>query len=161
MAAILLSVFLAMLLPSHSAALSITTSSVNFPAVFLNGYDQTVLGTTDAWRVDAAGESGGWHVTISATDFTDASSHTFSVSNLEFRLLDENISLVSGDPNLPSSTQVNFFALGATPVKFLSASSGTGDGVYDLSPDFRLIVPAETYAGDYSATITISVNSGP
>ncbi|MCP4142187.1 MAG: hypothetical protein GY755_18235 [Chloroflexi bacterium] len=149
------------LLTTHSSALTILTSALSFPGVFLNGYDQSVLGVTSAWQVDATSEAGGWNAAISATEFTNGFGGVISVSNFEFRLADANISLVSGDPVLPNSTQTSYTPLSGTALKFISAASGTGDGVYDFLPEFRLTVPAETYVGSYTSTITVSVNTGP
>lgn len=145
----------------EAAALSITTAAITFPEVTLGGSDQSVDGSTSAWRADAAGESGGWNVTVSSTDFSNAESKTIAVSNFEIRLLDANIVRVSGDPNGPASTQTTFAALSGTPLKIASAAVGDGDGVYDLTPDFRLTVPAESYAGSYTATVTVDIISGP
>ena len=144
-----------------AAALSITTAAITFPEVTLDGSDQTVDGSTSAWRADAAGESGGWNVTVSSTDFTNGESQTIAVSNFRIRLLDANIVRVSGDVNGPVSTQTTFTALSGTPLKIASAAVGDGNGVYDLTPDFRLSVPAESYAGSYTATVTVDITSGP
>ena len=158
---ILVAIFVASLWITHSAALSISTAVVSFPSVNLNGYDQTILGSTSAWQVDATGEAGGWNATISATDFTNGFGGSIYVSNLEFHLADANITLVSGDTTLPSSAQTVYASLSGTALKFISASSGTGDGIYDLLPEFRLTVPAETYTGNYTSTLTITINTGP
>ncbi|MBT3321328.1 MAG: hypothetical protein HN392_03485 [Anaerolineae bacterium] len=158
---ILTAIFAASLFITHSAALSITTSAVSFPAVSLNGQDQVVLGSTSAWQADAAGESGGWNATISATNFTNGFGGSIYISNLEFRLADANITLVSGDPTLPSTSQANYASLSESALKFISAASGTGDGIYDFLPEFRLTVPAETYTGNYTSTLTITMSTGP
>jgi hypothetical protein len=152
---------IAAVLVLEAAALSITTAVITFPEVTLGGADQTVGGSTSAWRADAAGESGGWNVTVSSTDFSNGGSQTIAASNFEIRLLDANIVRVSGDPNGPASTQTTFGALSGTPLKIASAAAGDGDGVYDLTPDFRLTVPAESYAGSYTATVTVDIISGP
>ncbi|GAG22669.1 unnamed protein product, partial [marine sediment metagenome] len=54
-----------------------------------------------------------------------------------------------------------FTALSGTPLKIASAAAGDGRGVYDLTPDFRLTVPAESYAGSYTATVTVDTIKGP
>lgn len=159
--AIFIAFLAAVTLATHSFALSIATSAITFTGVTLNGFDQTVAGSTGAWRVDATGEAGGWNSTIAATDFSNGVGGTIAVSDLEFRLADANITLVSGDPTLPISTQTGYISLSGTAIKFISAASGTGDGVYDLLPELRLTVPAETYIGNYTCTITIATNSGP
>jgi len=159
--AIFMAFFAAALLVTHSSALTIATAPVIFPDVFLTGYDQTVLGTTNAWQVDSTDALDGWNATISATNFENGYGGIIYVSNLEFRLLAENISLVSGNPLLPVSAQTEFIPLSETAIKFLSAGSSGGDGIYDLLPEFRLRVPAETYAGSYLSTLTITISAGP
>jgi hypothetical protein len=144
-----------------AAALSITTAAITFPGVTLAGSDQTVDGSTSAWRASAEGESGGWNVTVSSTDFSNGGSHSIAVSNFEIRLLDANIVRVSGDTSGPVSTQTTYAAVSGTPLKIASAAVGDGDGVYDLTPDFQLTVPAESYSGSYTATVTIDIVTGP
>ncbi len=148
-------------LASGAGALSINTAAITFTGVTLNGLDQSASGGTSAWRADAAGESGGWNVTVSSTDFSDGGSGSISVSNLDIRLLDSNIVRVSGSTSLPTSAQTSFTALSGTPLKIASAASGDGDGVYDMTPEFQLMVPGETAAGSFTATATVSIAVGP
>ena len=54
----------------EASGLTITTASISFPDVTLDGTDQTVNGSTSAWRANAPGEAGGWNVTVASTDFT-------------------------------------------------------------------------------------------
>jgi hypothetical protein len=150
------------LLAMEAAALTINTAAISFPDVTLDGDPHTVDGSTTAWRADAVGETGGWNVTASSTDFDNGSGKTIAVSNFQIRLLDANIVWVSGDDiNIPTSAQTTFTALGGTALKIASAAVGDGNGVYDMTPDFRLTVPAETYAGNYTATVTVDVTAGP
>ena len=156
-AVLMLAVFAQVL---QAQALTVTTAAVTFPAVTLDGTAQTVSGSTSAWRVDATGETGGWNLTVASTDFT-AASRTIAVSNFTIRLLNSDIVVVSGDPTGPASAQTTFTSLSGTPLKIASAAAGDGDGVYDLTPGFELTVPAETYTGAYSATVTVDVAVGP
>ena len=146
----------------EAAALTITTAAISFPDVTLDGDPHTVNGSTSAWRADAVGETGGWNVTVSSTDFDNGSGKTIDVSNFEIRLLDASIVWVSGDDiNMPTSTQTTFTDLSGTALKIASAAVGDGNGVYDMTPDVRLTVPAETYAGNYTATVTVDISAGP
>ena len=146
----------------EAAALTINSAAISFPGVTLDGDPHTVDGSTSAWRADAVGETGGWNVTVSSTDFDNGSGKTIAVSNFQIRLLDANIAWVSGDDiNMPVSTQTTFTALSGTGLKIASAAVGDGNGVYDLTPDFRLTVPADTFAGDYTATATVDISAGP
>lgn len=148
------------LLP-QAAALTITPAPISFTAVVLDGTVQTVAGSTSAWRADADGEAGGWNVTVTATDLDNGVGNTIPVSGLEIRLLDANIARVSGHPLGPDSTQTIFAALSGTPLKIAEATGGQGNGIYDLTPDFQLTVPAESYTGTYTATVTVDISVGP
>jgi hypothetical protein len=148
-------------LAAGAGALSISTAAITFPGVTLNGLDQTVTGSTTAWQADGFGENQGWNVTVSSTDFSNGGSESIAVSNFEIRLLDSNIVLVSGSDKLPASTQTAFAALSGTPLKIASAANGRGKGIYDLTPDFQLTVPGETSPGNFTATVTVSVATGP
>jgi hypothetical protein len=159
--AIGVAVIAAAVLVAEAAALTITTTAITFPNVTLNGAPQSVDGSTSAWRADATGETGGWKVTVASTDFSNGSGKTIAVSKFEIRLLDANIAWVSGDTNKPTSTQTGFAALGGTGLKIASAAVNYSNGVYDITPGFRLTVPAETYIGSYTATVTADISAGP
>ena len=146
---------------THAAALTFVTSSVIFPDVYLTGYEQTILGVTSPWQVDASETIEGWNATISATNFENGFGGVIYISNLEFRLLNERITALSGNPLLPISTQPEFVPLSETALKFVSAENGSGDGVYELIPEFRLRIPAETYVGSYISTLTVTISVGP
>jgi hypothetical protein len=159
---LVIAVLAALVLTGQAAALSITTAAITFPEVTLDGTDQTIDGSTSAWQADATGEIGGWNVSVSSTDFDNGSGKIIAVSNFEIRLLDSNIVWVSGDSvNLPISTQTTYAALSGSALKIASAANGEGNGVYNMTPDFRLSVPAETWVGDYTATLTVSIVAGP
>lgn len=147
-----------------SAAFTISTASISFPGVTLDGSNQVVTGSTSAWQVDSAGgQKKGWNVTVASTDFDNGAGKTVAVSNFEIRLLDANIVVVSGDggAQAPVSTQTTFASLSGTALKIVSAANQEGEGVYDLTPDFRLTVPAETFTGSYTATVTVALITGP
>lgn len=148
-------------LVTYATALTITTAAITSPNVTLDGSTQMVDGSTGAWRADAVGETGGWNVNVVSSDFSNADDKTIAVANFQVRLLDANIVVVSGDTNRPVSTQTTFATLSGAALKIASAAVGEGDGVYDLTPNFRLTVPAETFVGSYTATVTINVSVGP
>ena len=78
-------------------------------------------------------------------------------------MLDTNIAVVSGNTK-PTSSVTSLTAIPEAPaaaLTFASAALNTGMGSYTLGPSFELEVPAETLAGNYSSTITVSAVSGP
>ena len=116
--------------------------------------------TASAWRVDDAVTSGfGWTVTVAAGDLV-AGGRRIPVSGSTIRLLATAIETVTGTALL-SSTVPAFSPLSTDGIRVMEAGPNTGGGAYDFTPDFSLDVPADTYAGDYSATLTVTVVSGP
>ena len=98
-----------------------------------------------------------------STISTTAKGGSIDVSFFEIRLLDSSISAVSGPPNpKPSATQTTFAALSSTDIKIVSAVGGPASSrAWDLIPDFRLTIAPETYAGAYTATVTVTIANGP
>jgi hypothetical protein len=149
-------------LAMKASAITISTVPITFPFTTLNGTDVTANTSGSTWQADGEGNPAPWHINVSSTDFTNAASKTIAVSNFEIRLLDANIVAVTGPPNpKPSSTQTSFTPLSGTELKIATANAAQAVNLYDLTPDFRLTVPAETYTGDYSATVTITIVAGP
>ena len=48
-----------------------------------------------------------------------------------------------------------------TPVKIYNAAAASGMGTVDLTPALALDVAADTYAGNYTSNLTVSVVAGP
>jgi hypothetical protein len=144
-----------------AGTLSLDAYPVAFPAVTLNGLDQTVDAQPRAWRaIDGRGTGTGWNVTVTSSDFTTAGG-SIPVGNFRLRLLGPNIVVVSGGAP-PLSPATTYQALSTTlPLKILSAAAGTGMGTYDFTPEFRLAIPASAVPGGYQASVVVSINSGP
>ena len=53
---------------------------------------------------------------------------------------------------------------GSTPptaVKYFNAAANTGQGQFTNTPTIQVSVPANTYAGTYTSTLTLAAVSGP
>ncbi len=136
-----------------------TPLPVAFGNVALSGADQTVAATPATWQAkDARGTGDGWNVTVTSGNFTGAG--TINVSNFKMMQLQSKITLVSGSA-APTSLVTTYQSLSALPLKVLQATGGAGMGTYDYIPDFQLTVPASAVAGAYTASVTVSVNTGP
>jgi hypothetical protein len=169
-------------------SLTLTTSASMTWADTLNGFDQSVYDTVagdEQYTVgDATGTGAGWHVTMSATTFTNGS-HTLATSG----------TLVAGTTSSVTATTDPTSTCGASstctlptdsttyPVAITTAaSSPTPSVIYDtavntglgdvviggstaLAPvGWWLNIPADTYygsAGVYASTITMEVISAP
>jgi hypothetical protein len=52
--------------------------------------------------------------------------------------------------------------VGASPAaKFFSAAADSGMGNFTVTPAVDVSVPANSYAGTYSSTLTLAATSGP
>ena len=145
-----------------ASAITISTVTITFPLTALNGTDVTATTSGSTWQADGEGLLAPWHINVTSTDFTNADSKAIAVSNFEIRLLDSSIVVVTRPPSpKPTSTQTSFTSLSGTDLRIATATAIGGDNIYDLTPDFRLTVPAATYSGNYSATVTITILAGP
>jgi hypothetical protein len=52
-------------------------------------------------------------------------------------------------------------ATAPTAVKYHNATAGTGMGVFDHDPTISVALPANTFAGSYTSTVTLASVSGP
>lgn len=144
---------------------NLTMSAADAPTVSatLNGTNQTV---TDQFTIDlndARGSGAGWNLQITSTTFTDGS-HSLSTSAASITavssLCDQGTCTAPtnsvGYPlTIPADT------VAPTAVAFFNAALNTGMGDFTVTPTFSLSVPANTYAGTYNSTITITAASGP
>lgn len=119
-------------------------------------------GTANLWADDSSGSGAGWTVTVQAADFTGPGSipaqnlsilYTHPVAHHAGQAIDA----VNG-PFAPG--QEVFGTLDqARPV--LKALPGSGMGTYSQHLGLMLEVPADTLAGDYTTTLTVSITAAP
>lgn len=105
--------------------------------------------------VDARGTGAGWNVVVSSTNFAD-STKTIDASGFKVPSAPA-VTTVAGN-SAPTSFSG---ALNGGGSKLLSAAADAGMGEYQATPGLGLSVPAATYAGNYTATVTETVTSGP
>jgi hypothetical protein len=148
-------------------SLTSDADDVALAEVTLDGTDTTGTSTSDEWDItDARGTGAGYCVTIDATDWSDGS-HTLDISESDeefnITILDGGTTTVAGDDtNKPASQVSTQTAITTNPATLNIMSAGTDEGMghYTYEPDFEQEVPAETYAGSYTTTITVTANSG-
>ena len=112
---------------------------------------------------NSAGLTGGTSPTVSVAETTAGFlAIDISVADQEFgiTLVDGDVAVVAGNTQ-PVQTSGSLQNIGDATVKFLTAPTNTGMGSYTLDPDLTLEVRAETKAGTYTNTITVSIVSGP
>ncbi|GAF70589.1 unnamed protein product, partial [marine sediment metagenome] len=115
---------------------------------------------------DNRGTGAGYCLTIDSTDFSDGS-HTLDISEIDqefnIQILDGDTVCNAGDStNMPASQVSAQTAITTNPATLNIMSAGTDEGMgnYTYYPDYEQEVPAYSYAGSYTATITITANSG-
>ncbi|GAC1347576.1 MAG: hypothetical protein NVSMB27_13290 [Ktedonobacteraceae bacterium] len=140
----------------------------NSPSISLtlNGTDQTATYTL-AMSVNNTLNLG-WNVTITSTQFATGSTPTYTLSTAASSTTGVAAVCTSGQTctTMPQNTVTYPVAVPAgnlapTAIKFYNAQATSGIGTFDLSTTINVTVPANTYAGTYTSTITVAYASGP
>lgn len=167
-----------------AGTLTLTSPSSLSWSTTLTGLDQSLVDTTAADQQytvdDATGSSAGWHVTTSATTFTNGSATfpnatTFSTngSTSSATATSAPTATCTATCTLPSNSTTYPVAIATaasspTPVTIYdnAASSGLGQiligGSTHANPvGWWVQVPASAISGAYTSTITMAIISGP
>ena len=110
----------------------------------------------------------GWNVTITSTRFATGSIpvHTLATTASSITGVTAVCSPGQVCTSLPQNAVTYPVAVPAdnvapTPVKFYDAQNLSGVGTFDISTTIAITVPANTYAGTYTSTLTLAYVSGP
>jgi hypothetical protein len=148
---------------TYVGSLSITTPTVgDFGVLTLNGTVQTATATMGTFTVvDSRGTGVGWNVTVQETQFT-TTGHTLPLGSVSM----PQPTVAKGTPQstgVPTLLPGPYVIDSISTVKIASApADGSGEGSYLFTPGLlTLTVPANTYGGAYTSTVTVSVISGP
>jgi hypothetical protein len=140
-----------------AGALSISAPPANFS--YSGTLTGDVLNLTSSFAVgitDATGSKAGWNIQANIGVLTNAGNDTIPAAN-------HTITGVSVS-NVKGTAPTNSIALGAIPTttaKIYNAATSTGMGQSTMTFATKLAVPADAAAGTYSATLTVTVVSGP
>lgn len=160
--------------PTASASIAAGTLSfvtapgdITFPALVLTGTNQTTTATLPIDVGDNTGSGAGWNVTATSTQFTNGTN----------TLPDGSVTVNSAPPVACDSGSACTLAVEAssitypytlpegktapTATKIFDATAGTGMGDQTFTPTFTLAVPAGSYSGTYTSTVTFSLVSAP
>jgi hypothetical protein len=131
--------------------------------VTLNGLDQTASFSIPTTLNDKTGTGDGWNMTITSTRFDNGG-----------KQLPANASTITGvtstcvngstctDPDNSVGYPLTVPAgASANPVAFVNADVDTGMGQFTVTPSVNVSVPANSYAGTYTSTLTLAATSGP
>jgi X-Pro dipeptidyl-peptidase len=143
-----------------------SSGSIQFPATSLNGTAQVVSGSASPLLtiIDARGSGAGWNVSLQSGDFS-AGMRTISSSSFSYNATGGTVTRIHGQAigaGGPAETGVS----GSLSVsrKSLAAALNSGMGNYTWRPrpaSFTLNLAPTTFAGTYTATVTLTLASGP
>jgi len=148
--------------------LSVAANGTPSFSLTLNGNDQTATYTLPVQVVDARGlfSGGGWNLTVTSTQFSDGSGHTFPASASTITNVTSGCASTSTCTLPTNSVSNSNLALPAgsgppTAVKFFNAANATGLGRINVNATVSVAVPANVFAGSYSSTVTVAIAAGP
>lgn len=151
----------------EGGSLSLTTSAAPTFSATLNGTDQTPTYTLPLTIEDLRGSGAGWNATITSTQFSTGGATPHTLSTTASAITAVSNACVEGATCTDPTNAVTYpltvpaGAEAPTAVKFFNAAEGTGLGKFTNTPTVTVSVPANTYAGTYTSTITLASVSGP
>jgi hypothetical protein len=151
----------------EGGSLALTTSAAPAFSATLDGTDQTPTYALPLTIEDLRGSGAGWNATITSTEFTTGGETPRTLSTGASSITGVTNACVEGNACTDPTNAVSYAlsvpaaAEAPTAVKFFNASAGTGMGVFSNTPTVAVSIPADTYAGSYSSTITLASVSGP
>ena len=141
-----------------------TPGAVTPPATTLNGVDEVTPSFSLPLDIgDATGSGNGWNVSLNATPFTDSQSRTLG----HLYQSTEPVPTCDASTTCTAASDITHLVSTVNPLTYSAgnlvqvADTATGMGDQSVSPTFTLAVPANSYAGDYTSTWTVSLNSAP
>jgi hypothetical protein len=152
--------------PSTTAMLALSTAASPSFSASLPAGDQTPTYTLPLTVLDTrTGSAAGWNLTITSTEFSTGSGHTLATTASHAQSV---ASVCLGGASCLSPTNAVTYPLsvpaGSTApsaVKLANAAAGTGTGIFTITPTIGVTVPGNSFAGNYTATLTVALVSGP
>jgi hypothetical protein len=147
-------------------SLSESTSATPSFSVTLNGSDQTGNYTLPITVTEARGSGAGWNLTITSTQFSTGGGSPNTLSTSASSIASVSSSCTGGTCTNATNGLTYPVAVPAgsgppTAVKFFNAAANTGMGKFTITPSVNVAVPANSYAGSYSSTVTLAIATGP
>lgn len=131
----------------------------DFAPVTLTGVEQLTSVSIDPFSVvDSTGSGAGWNVSLTVSDLVNGAS-VIPASSMAMAapvVAPANGASMTGVVAHPTAGSLS------SGEKIVTASAGTGDGTYLVSPSILTVtIPATAVAGTYGGTATVAVVSGP
>ncbi|MGC8460770.1 MAG: hypothetical protein ACP5OR_02845 [Candidatus Dormibacteria bacterium] len=138
-------------------------ANVVFPAVMLNGVNQTTTTTETLDIGDNSGSGAGWNVMLSNTPFTSGAN---SLQNTDFTVPASptvacDIGVTCTLASWSSAGLYPYTLPGTTASKLIYAAPGSGLANQTFTFTWRGSLPANSLSGTYLSTWTIILAAGP
>lgn len=151
------------------AAGTLTETNATTPAISstLNGTDQTATYTLAITANDATGSGAGWNLTLTSTQFSTGGTTPKTLATTASSLSAVTEACAAGTTCTAPTNAITYpvvvpaASTAPTAVKFYNAAAATGLGKFTITPTIGVTIPANTYAGSYTSTVTLAVVSGP
>lgn len=144
---------------SGTAGVSLNLPSNPSISDTLDGTDQTVSYAPVLGLVDARGSGAGWNLQISATNFSDGAGHTLAPGTVTAAA--QACHTASTCTAATNSGITLPLTITGSAAKFFNAAANTGLGKVDVTPTIQVAIPASTFAGTYTSTVTLAAATGP
>lgn len=148
-------------------SLSLSTLATPSFTATLNGSDQTETYTIPSVLADTRGSGAGWNTTITSTQYTTggATPRTLATNASTMTALastcQASVTCTAETNSVTLPVSVPAAAVAPTAVKYHNAATDTGMGEFDHTPTVSVALPADTFAGSYTSTVTLASVSGP
>jgi hypothetical protein len=116
---------------------------------------------------DTSGSGAGWNVTVQSSGFTYSGVNggspipaaNFSITTAAPPVLVSGQAIdPTGGPKVPPTNATGTLEVAR---KTLQAEAGFGQGTYTQALGVSLTIPAQSRAGTYTATLTVTIAAGP
>jgi WxL domain surface cell wall-binding len=151
---------------SAAGTLTETTTAAPTLSATLNGTNLQPTYTLPITVADTrtGANANGWNLTITSTQFKTSGGTTLPTSAssvTSFASACVIIGCILPTNSVAYPVAVPAAAVAPTAVKFVNAANGTGTGTITVTPTVQVAVPANSFTGSYSSTITLAVVAGP
>jgi hypothetical protein len=151
---------------SAAGTLTETTTALPTLTATLNGSDLLPAYTLPITVADTRNgtNANGWNLTITSTQFANAggkklATNASTITSVAFACVGGGCTNPTNSINPPTAVPA-----GAAPpaaVKFYNAANATGKGTFTVTPTVQVAVPANSFIGAYSSTVTLAIAAGP
>jgi hypothetical protein len=152
---------------SAAGLLSVQSSATPSFSANLDTGDQNATYTVPLTTTASVTPAAGWNETITSTQFATSGGQRLSASASTITSA-PTAACNSAYANCSAPTNAVTYPLTVlagsgppTATKFFDAASGTGAGVFTVTPTITVSVPQNTFAGTYTSTLTLAIVSGP